>query len=110
MKDVIYLLFDLLATVAKLLRPSGSRTVVAENLCLKQQLIAHSLRQVQLMQMALPPYTPFIHIAADNLSENFKQITKGARLYYLMHALMSIYLKISSTQPGWNTSSLALES
>jgi len=42
MKDVIYLLFDLLTTVAKLLRPGGSRTVIAENLLLKQQLIIHS--------------------------------------------------------------------
>jgi len=42
MKDVIYLLFDLLTTVAKLLRPGGNRTVIAENLLLKQQLITHS--------------------------------------------------------------------
>ena len=42
MKDVIYLLFDLLTTLAKLLRPGGSRSVIAENLLLKQQLIIHS--------------------------------------------------------------------
>ena len=42
MKDVIYLLFQLLTTLAKLLRPDGSRTVIAENLLLKQQLIIHS--------------------------------------------------------------------
>jgi transposase InsO family protein len=42
MKGVIYLLFDLLTTLAKLLRPGGSRTVIAENLLLKQQLIIHS--------------------------------------------------------------------
>ena len=42
MNDVIYLLFDLLTTVAKLLRPGGNRTVIAENLLLKQQLITHS--------------------------------------------------------------------
>ena len=42
MKDVIYLLFDLLTTVAKLLRPGGNRTVIAENLLLTQQLIIHS--------------------------------------------------------------------
>ena len=42
MKDVIYLLFDLLTTLAKLLRPGGSRTVIAENLLLKQQLFIHS--------------------------------------------------------------------
>jgi len=42
MKDAIYLLFHLLSTLAKLLRPGGSRTVIAENLLLKQQLIIHS--------------------------------------------------------------------
>ena len=42
MKDVIYLLFHLLTTIAKLIRPGGSRAVIAENLLLKQQLIIHS--------------------------------------------------------------------
>ena len=42
MRDVIYLLFHLLTTVAKLLRPNGGRTVIAENLLLKQQLIIHN--------------------------------------------------------------------
>jgi putative transposase len=42
MKEVIYLLFQLLTTLAKLLRPGGGRTVIAENLILKQQLIIHS--------------------------------------------------------------------
>ena len=42
MKDVIYLLFDLITTLAKLIRPGVSRTVIAENLLLKQQLIIHS--------------------------------------------------------------------
>jgi hypothetical protein len=42
MRDVIYLLFHLLTTMAKLLRPGGGRTVIAENLILKQQLIIHS--------------------------------------------------------------------
>jgi putative transposase len=41
MRDVIYLLFHLLTTIAKLLPPGGSRTVIAENLILKQQLIIH---------------------------------------------------------------------
>ena len=39
MRDAIYLLFHLLTTLAKLVRPGGSRTVIAENLILKQQLI-----------------------------------------------------------------------
>ena len=39
MKDVIYLLFHLLRTLAK---PGGGRSVIAENLLLKQQLIIHS--------------------------------------------------------------------
>ncbi|MCB1706167.1 MAG: transposase [Halioglobus sp.] len=42
MKDAIYLLFHLLTILAKLIRPGGSRTVIAENLLLKQQLIIHS--------------------------------------------------------------------
>mgnify|MGYP001823861931 FL=1 len=42
MKEVFYLLFHLLTTLAKLIRPGGGRTVIAENLLLKQQLIIHS--------------------------------------------------------------------
>ena len=42
MKDVFYLLFHLLTALAKLLRPGGSRAVIAENLLLKQQLLIHS--------------------------------------------------------------------
>jgi hypothetical protein len=42
MKDVIYLLFHLLTTITKLIQPSGSRAVIAENLLLKQHLIIHS--------------------------------------------------------------------
>ena len=42
MKDVIFLLFQLLSTIAKLVQPGGSRSVIAENLLLKQQLIIHS--------------------------------------------------------------------
>ena len=42
MKDAIYLLFNLLTSAAKLLRPGGGRAVIAENLLLKQQLIIHS--------------------------------------------------------------------
>ena len=42
MRGVIYLLFHLLTAVAKLIRPGGRRTVIAENLLLKQQLIIHS--------------------------------------------------------------------
>ena len=42
MKDVIFLIFHLLTTMAKLLQPGGSRTIIAENLLLKQQLIIHS--------------------------------------------------------------------
>jgi putative transposase len=42
MKDVVFLLFDLLSAIAKLLRPGGARAVIAENLLLKQQLIIHS--------------------------------------------------------------------
>jgi hypothetical protein len=41
MKDLIYLLFALLTNLAKLLRPGGTRAIIAENLLLKQQLIIH---------------------------------------------------------------------
>jgi len=41
MKDFALLFIELLTTLAKLLRPGGSRTVIAENLLLKQQLIIH---------------------------------------------------------------------
>ena len=42
MRDVIYLLYHLLTTLAKLIRPDGSRTVIAVNPLLMQQLIIHS--------------------------------------------------------------------
>jgi hypothetical protein len=42
MRDVIYLLFHLLTTLLRLAKPGGGRTVIAENLMLKQQLIIHS--------------------------------------------------------------------
>ena len=45
MRDVIYLLFHLLTTLTKLIRPGGSRTFIAENLILKQQLIIHTRRR-----------------------------------------------------------------
>ena len=72
MKDVISLLFDLLITLAKLLRPGGGRAIIAENLLLKQQLIIHSTRQARRMQLAFlpPPITPFAQFPADNLPVN----------------------------------------
>ena len=42
MKDVIFVLFNLLTALAKLVRPRGGRTLIAENLLLKQQLIIHN--------------------------------------------------------------------
>ena len=42
MRDVIYLLFHLFTTLVRLVKPGGGRTVIAENLLLKQQLIIHS--------------------------------------------------------------------
>jgi putative transposase len=41
MKCTACLLFHLLTTLAKLIRPGGSRAVIAENLLLRQQLIIH---------------------------------------------------------------------
>ncbi|MDZ7784621.1 MAG: integrase core domain-containing protein [Halioglobus sp.] len=42
MRDVFFLLFHLLIAITKLVRPGGSRAVIAENLLLKRQLIIHS--------------------------------------------------------------------
>jgi len=42
MNGTALLLLYLLSAIAKLLQPGGSRTVIAENLLLKQQLIIHS--------------------------------------------------------------------
>ena len=42
MKDVIVLTIHLLATIAKLLGPGGGKSVIAENLLLKHQLLVHS--------------------------------------------------------------------
>jgi len=42
MRDVIFLLFHLLSAIARLIQPGGSRSVIAENLLLNQQLIIHS--------------------------------------------------------------------
>ena len=39
MKDLLILLAHLLTTVAKLLGPGGARSVVAESLLMKQQLL-----------------------------------------------------------------------
>jgi len=43
MRALFFLLFALLSRLVKLERPGGSRTVIAENLLLKQQLIIHSM-------------------------------------------------------------------
>jgi len=42
MSNALLLLFHLLTTLARLIRPGGYRSVIAENLLLKQQLIIHS--------------------------------------------------------------------
>jgi len=42
MRNVIYLLFHLVTALASLAKPGGGRSVIAENLLLKQQLIIHS--------------------------------------------------------------------
>jgi transposase InsO family protein len=42
MSSILFLLIDLLTTLATLARPGGYRSVIAENLLLKQQLIIHS--------------------------------------------------------------------
>jgi len=42
MKDAIFLIFELLIAIARVLGPGGSRAIIAENLLLKQQLLVHS--------------------------------------------------------------------
>jgi len=42
MKDAIFLILELLTTIARLFGPGGSRAIIAENLLLKQQLLVHS--------------------------------------------------------------------
>jgi len=42
MKDAIFLIFELLTAIARLLGPGGNRAIIAENLLLKQQLLVHS--------------------------------------------------------------------
>lgn len=42
MNGALLLLLHFLVTLAKVIRPGGYRTLIAENLLLKQQLIVHS--------------------------------------------------------------------
>jgi len=58
MKNLIYLLFALLTTLAKLLRPDGSGTVIAENLLLKQQPIIHSRSRRRAPNLTTQDRTP----------------------------------------------------
>jgi hypothetical protein len=55
MRDVFFLLLHLLTILAQLIRPGGSRAVIAENLLLKQQLIIHSRARQRAPN--LPPKT-----------------------------------------------------
>ena len=57
MKDIIYLLFFLFTTVAKLLRPGGNKTIIAENLLLKQQLITRRTSTLH-VRKSLPQKKP----------------------------------------------------
>ena len=56
MKDLIFLIFQLLTTLAKLNRPGGGRVVIAENLILKQQLIIRR-RQIWRISFGAPAST-----------------------------------------------------
>jgi hypothetical protein len=57
MKDVIYLLFHLLRTFARLIQPGGGRSVIAENLLLKQQLIIHNRSRLRAPNLCTPDRT-----------------------------------------------------
>jgi len=58
MRDAIFLLFDLLITLAMLLRPGGRRTVIADNLLLKQQLLIHSRSRQRSPNLTTQDRTP----------------------------------------------------
>jgi len=76
-----YLLFDLLTTLAKLLRPGGSRTVIAENLLLKQQLIIHrrSRQRAPNLTNWTVPYSAFFHIFEY---QAYRQISNSHQAIY----------------------------
>jgi putative transposase len=59
MKDAIFLIFHLLSLLAKLLRPGGSRAIIAENLLLKQQLIVHSRSRQRAPNLSVQDRTLF---------------------------------------------------
>jgi len=42
MKDLVFLLIHLLTTITKLLGPGGAKTIVADSLLMKQQLLVIS--------------------------------------------------------------------
>jgi hypothetical protein len=77
MKDVIYLLFDLLTTLAKLLRLGGSRTVIAENLLLKHQLIIHRRSRQRAPNLTNQDRTP---LGFSSLFLNPRRIARSAIL------------------------------
>ena len=77
MKNVIYLLFDLLTTLAELTRPGGARAVIAENLLLTQQLIVHSRSRQRAPNLTTQDRTLFVFLS---LFLNPRRIARSAIL------------------------------
>jgi len=57
MKNAFYLMLHLLTTLAKLIQPGGGKSVIAENLLLKQQLIIHSRARERAPNLTTPDGT-----------------------------------------------------
>jgi transposase InsO family protein len=75
MKDIGILLLHLLTTIAKLIQPGGGRTLVAENLLLKQQLIIHGRARQRAPNLATSDRTILGFLS---LFLNPKRITRAA--------------------------------
>jgi transposase InsO family protein len=75
MKYIAVLLLHLLTTITKLIQPGGSRTLVAENLLLKQQLIIHSRARKRAPNLATRDRTilGFLSLFLDR-----KRVTRAA--------------------------------
>jgi hypothetical protein len=60
MKDAIFLIFELLKAIARLLRPGGSRAIIAENVLLVQQPIKplHKISENYPTHQVIPKIAP----------------------------------------------------
>ena len=107
MRDVVYLLFGLLTTIATLLRPGGSRTVIAENLLLKQQLIIHSRSRLRAPNLTTRDRTllGFLSLFLHHRRITRIAIIKPSTLLSFHHALIkrkyrALYSPRGGKKPG----------